>query len=759
VNAAPAPVGHARLRIRVTGAVQGVGFRPFVHALASRYALSGFVLNDQEGVVAEVEGASVNGFVAALRREPPPMARIDAVNVTRVAPRGCEGFAIRPSLAAGRAGTRGVPDAGTCEACLDDLFDQAGRFHLYPFVTCAHCGPRYTIMRGLPYDRANTSLSGFAPCAACAADYADPLGRRFHAETIACPACGPTLSHEVADIAAALRLGQIVAVKGVGGFHLMCDALNEAAVVALRRRKARPDKPFAVMVANSASVDLIAEPTSQERALLRQPAAPIVLLRARPGLPPALAPALGRIGVMLPCAPLQHLLFHALASRRPADGDRAAPQPLVLVATSANRRGEPLVIADEAALGLTDIADLIVTHDRPILARADDSVMAVIDGAPAFIRRARGFTPEPIELGEDGPAVLAVGGHLKTTLCVTRGRQAFLSPHLGDLTSAATIRLHEEAARRLLDDLGVTPALVACDRHPDYRSTLFAQTLGLPILQVQHHAAHLAATAAEHQVTGRILGLALDGHGWGDDGAAWGGELMLRDGASWRRIGGLRALPAPGGDAAARDPWRMGVAVLTVLGRAEEAARRFPDIALAGPLAHLMAADPDGPATSSLGRLFDAAAALLGICMRQTYEGQAAMALEAVAGPPQPLLGGYRLDGGALDFRPLMEKLLEPGLTPREGGALFHGTLVQGFAALVAEAAEAWGVDQIVLGGGCLINRTLAEGLARALRLRGLGARLPCLAPANDGGLALGQAALARAHLRGAAPPRWANGS
>jgi hydrogenase maturation protein HypF len=601
-------------------------------------------------------------------------------------------------------------------------------------------------MRRLPYDRGNTALSEFPPCAACAADYADLAGRRFHAETIACPACGPSLSHPLDEIAAALRGGRIVAVKGVGGFQLMCDAANEAAVAALRRRKRRPDKPFAVMVANTASLDLIAEPTHAERSLLGHTARPIVLVRARPGLAPSIAPGLGRIGVMLPCAPLQHLLFHALADRRETGGDRAAAQPVALVATSANRGGEPLAIDDEA-MALADIADLIVTHDRPILARTDDSVMAIIDGAPAFIRRARGFTPEPIDLGEDGPAVLAVGALLKTTVCATRGREAFLSQHIGDLGSAAAARWHADTACRLLDDLGVRPALVACDLHPDFASSRFAESLGLPVLRVQHHAAHLAAVAAEQALAGPLLGLALDGHGLGDDGRAWGGELMRREGAAWRRIGGLMPWPAPGGDRSARDPWRMGVAVLSVLGRGHEASARFPDVPLAGPLAQRLAADPDGPATSSLGRLFDAAAALLGLCLRQSHEGQAAMALEAVAGPPQPLLGGWRLEGGVLDFRPLMASLLRPALSPRDGAALFHGTVVQGLVALVAAAAQASGIDQVVLSGGCLINRTLAEGVAHGLRRRGLEPWLPRRAPAGDGGLALGQAALARAWL------------
>ncbi len=747
MSAASPSATQGRLRIRVTGAVQGVGFRPFVHALAARFALSGFVLNDQQGVVAEVEGGPLDDFLAALRRETPPLARIDGVEITPIRRRGASGFTIRRSRVCGPPRTRGVADAAICEACLDDLFDPASRFHLYPFVTCAHCGPRFTITRRLPYDRGNTALCGFPLCAACAADYADPAGRRFHAETIACPACGPKLSHPLEEVAAALLRGEIVALKGIGGFHLICDATSEAAVGALRERKGRPHKPFAVMVANAASVDLIAQPTPEERGLLSSSARPIVVLRARSGLAAMVAPGLDRIGVMLPCAPLQHLLFQALASRRARSEGRDAALPLVLVATSANRGGEPLATTDAEALALADIADLIVTHDRPILARADDSVMAVVDGAPTFVRRSRGYAPEPIDLAEDGPVVLAVGGHLKTTVCVARGREAFLSQHVGDLTTAASARFHEETVRRLLDDLGVTPALVVCDRHPDYRSTLFAERLGLTVLRVQHHAAHLAATAAEHRLAGPLLGLALDGHGYGDDGGAWGGELMRREGPLWRRIGGLRPLPAPGGDRAAREPWRMGVGVLTALGRGDEAARRFPGVALAGPLAEHLTTCPPGPSTSSLGRLFDAAAALLGLCLNQTHEAQAAMALEAIAGPLQTLVGGYALDGGALDLRPLMAQLLEPGLTARDGAALFHGTVAEGLAALVAEAAGACGPRRVVLGGGCLMNRTLAEALSRGLRRRGFEPWLPRRAPANDGGLALGQAALGRAHL------------
>jgi hydrogenase maturation protein HypF len=516
----------------------------------------------------------------------------------------------------------------------------------------------------------------------------------------------------------------------------------------LRRRKRRPDRPFAVMAANIASADRFARPTDQERALLADPARPIVLLAAGEGLAPSVAPGLGTVGMMLPGAPVHHLLFHALAGFPDGVAWLDAPLDIALVATSANTAGRPLIIDNEEAAELAGIADLVVTHDRSIVARADDSVMRLIDAAPAFIRRGRGFVPDPIDLGEDGPCVLAVGGHLKATVCVTRGRSAFLSAHVGDLTSPATVRVHEETARRLLERLGASPVLVACDGHPDYRSTLFAESLGLPLLRVQHHRAHLAATAAEHRLAGPLIGLALDGHGRGDDGGAWGGELMRRGaGAGWERIGHLAPLAMPGGDLAARDPWRMGVAALAALGRGDEAPARFPHVAIAGQVAAMLTADHSVPVTSSLGRLFDAAAALLGVREGQTYEGQAAMELESLAGETRSMPGGFAIEAGALDFRPLLSALLEPGLAPRDGAALFHGVVIEGLAEWIGRAAQAHGEARVMLGGGCLVNRVLADGLCEALRTRGLTPFLPRLAPASDGGLALGQAALARAHL------------
>ena len=747
MHAPPTPVPTARLRIRMRGAVQGVGFRPFIHRLAARHALSGFVLNDGEGVLLEVEGQAFRAFVAGLEAERPPLARLDDVEVSIIAPEGDRSFEIRDSIA-GAARTLVIPDAATCDACLEDLFDPSSRFYLYPFVTCTHCGPRFTITRRLPYDRAQTSMAAFPLCPACGRDYGDVSSRRFHAESIACPVCGPRLSHPIDTIVNAVKEGRIVALKGIGGFHLICDAANEATVTELRRRKAREQKPLAVMVANEASVDLIAAPTTGERVLLLHHERPIVLVRRRARLAPSIAPGLTRIGVMLPYAPVHHLLFHASAGSPMDPTWRRQPQPVALVATSANLCGEPLVIDDDdATKRLSGIADLIVTHDRPIVARADDSVMAIIDGAPAYLRRSRGFVPAPIDLGEEGPAVLAVGAHLKTTVTVTRGREAFVSQHVGDLDNAAAIRFHEETAHLLLAILDVTPEAVACDLHPDIHSSRFAEASGLPVIAVQHHAAHLASITAEHMMRGPVLGLALDGYGLGDDGGAWGGELMLIDGARWRRLGHLRPLALPGGERAAREPWRMGVAALASLGRIEDARLLFPDTPLAGPLAASLGRSPAAPTTTSMGRLFDAAAALLRPQTHQGYEGQAAMELEALVQQPRILPDGYRLDGDVLDFRPLLEALLSLRGDTRMGAELFHGTLIEGLAAWAAAAASSLGLAQIALGGGCFMNRVLAEGLAQALRERGLSPLMARAVPANDGGLSLGQARFARLTL------------
>jgi hydrogenase maturation protein HypF len=735
-----------RLRVRVRGSVQGVGFRPFVYGLARRYALDGFVANDAEGVLIEVEGAQLPQFLTALGRETPPLARVDAIETEAARATGERGFAIAGSRE-GQVTTRVAADAATCEHCLDDLFDPASRFHLYPFVNCTHCGPRYTITRRLPYDRRQTSMAGFAMCPDCARDYADPENRRFHAEPIACPRCGPQLSHPVEQVVAAIRAGKIVALKSLGGFHLLCDARNEAAVAALRRRKGRDAKPFAVMVTSPASLDLVADATPAERALLVTAERPIVLLGSRKTLAPSVAPGLARIGVMLPYTPLHHLLFNAaIGSPRGRAWQRDAVD-LVLVATSANPGGEPLVIDDaDAHRRLAGIADLIVSHDRPITVRADDSVMMLADGAPAFVRRARGEVPRPIPLARTVPPLLAVGGLLKNTVTVTRGNEAFVSQHIGDLDSAEGIRFFEQTVSHLLAILDVTPVAVAHDLHPDFPSTRFAEAFGRSTVPVQHHHAHVAAITAEHQIETPVLGLVLDGFGRGDDGGNWGGELLLADGAQFSRLGHLAPLALAGGDVAAREPWRMAAAVLHDLGRGDEIVARFADKPLAPRLAALLAAG-DLPTTTSAGRLFDAAAGLLGVCSVQHYEGQAAMQLEALVVEPRILEHGWRIADGMLDLTGLMQALAAPGFDPVLGAELFHGTLAGALADWASHAARAAGIATVALGGGCFLNRVLTEATAEALRARGLRPLIARALPPNDGGLSLGQAWIAACTL------------
>jgi hydrogenase maturation protein HypF len=726
-----------RLRLRVRGAVQGVGFRPFVHSLAHEFALGGFVRNDADGVLLEIEGARVAEFVSALRLRPPPMARIDCLE-TQAIPIKAEGVFTIEASAGGRTRTRIAADAAVCDACLADLFNPESRFYLYPFVNCTHCGPRYTLTRRLPYDRPQTSMAPFAMCEACARDYHDPANRRFHAQAIACPQCGPKLDAPVASVLALIHEGGVVALKGVGGFQLLCDARNEGAVARLRRRKSREAKPFAVMAADVAAAERIGVFGQNARALLLSSARPIVVVEKRQELAPSVAPGLSRIGVMLANTPLHHLLFHAAAADRPENAG------LALVATSANMSGEPLLVDDaEAGTKLAGVADLVVGYDREIVARADDSVVTVIAGAPAFLRRARGFVPEPIEVLEDGPDTLALGAHLKTTVTVTRGREAFVSTHIGSLDDVATIRFHEETMARLLDILDVRPELVACDLHPDMATTRRAEASGLPVFRVQHHAAHIAAIAAEHGVADPVLGVALDGYGYGDDGGSWGGELMLIEGGGWRRLGHLAPLPLPGGDRAARSPWRMGVAVLAHLRRGGETALRFPGAPLAPDVARL-AASPAVMQTTSLGRMFDAAAAILGVCLDQRYEGQAAMELEALCTAPRALPGGFSVQAGVLDLSPLFSHLLDARLSAREGADVFHGTLIEALAAWIGEAARELRQNWVALGGGCLMNAVLACGIADRLRNEGIEALLARKVPANDGGLSLGQAFLAR---------------
>lgn len=736
-----------RLRIRVRGRVQGVGFRPHVHALARRFGLTGWVLNDPQGVLIEVQGTAAADLVTALTAEAPPLARIDAVQCETIAPLpGEDSFSIHHSESAGAVATGIGPDATVCPACLAELFDPADRRYRYAFLNCTHCGPRYTITRRLPYDRPQTAMSGFTLCPDCLSEYQDPTDRRFHAQPTACPACGPRLSHPPEDILAALRDGKIVAIKGLGGFHLACDATRADAVERLRRVKQRNGKPFALMVANADSAGRHVRMDGDERAVLEGVARPIVLLRRRedaPELAPDIAPGLAWLGVMLPYTPLHYLLFHEAAGRPDGAGWLGEPQELTLVMTSANPGGEPLAIGnDEARERLDGIADLVVDHDRDIVIRADDSVVRKLAGAPAFLRRGRGHVPEPIRLARPVPPILAVGGHLKATVCVTRGDEAFLSQHIGDLDNAATLGFLEETVAHLLHILGVEPVAVAHDKHPDFQSTRFAERTGLPAIAVQHHHAHVAAVLAEHRVEGPALGLALDGFGLGEDGGSWGGEMLLVDGLRAERLGSLAPLAQPGGDVAARQPWRMAASALVRMGRADEIVPRFGGHGPAEGVLRMIERGINAPLTSSCGRWFDAACGLLGVRAVAGFEGEAPMALESLVRRPRVAEGAWRIENGELDLTPLLERLLSI-TDAAEGAELFHGTLAAALVDWTLPALRAHGLSRVVLSGGCLMNAVLAEELVAGFRVAGVEALLPRLAPANDGGLSLGQAWIA----------------
>jgi hydrogenase maturation protein HypF len=752
-------------RIRVTGLVQGVGFRPHVWRLARETGVAGWVRNDAGGVEIAAEGSveQLGRLAERLRREAPPLARVDAVTVCAAEPEGHDAFVIAES-AGGPVRTTIGHDTAVCPECRAEMLDPAGRRWRHAFITCTHCGPRYTVTRSLPYDRPQTSLAPFPFCSDCEREYQDPADRRFHAETTCCPVCGPRLqlldpgggamaSDPVAEALALLRAGAIVAIKGLGGYHLACDAANGRAVARLRERKQREEKPFAVMVANGASIAPYALAGSDELALLTARESPVVLLKKRPGCDlrlPGIAPGIGWLGVMLPYTPLQLLLFHEAAGRPAGTGWLAEAQPLALVMTSANPGGEPIVRDDAEALQrLAGIADAFLTHDRAIVGRCDDSVArAGAGGVPRFIRRARGWMPRPIRLPRPGPAVLALGGYLKNTVCLTRGDQAFLSAHVGDLDNAATCAFLEESVVRLTDLLEIEPAVVTCDRHPDFHSSRLAARLaaerGLPLVAVQHHQAHIAAVAAEHGIDCPLLGLALDGVGLGDDGGIWGGELLRLDGARHERLGHLRPLALPGGDRAAREPWRMAAAALHALNRQAEIGRCFPGAA-GEAVAAMLAKGFNCPPTSSAGRCFDAAAGLLGIKPVAAYEGQAAMLLEGLAesaGVAESLAGGWRLDGAVLDLLPLLAWVADQGDAAR-AAAVFHATLAAALAQWTVAAAETTGIGTVALGGGCFLNSVLSTALRARLEAAGLTVLEAAQAPPNDGGLSLGQAWIA----------------
>ncbi|MFC9926177.1 carbamoyltransferase HypF [Streptomyces sp. NPDC127190] len=766
---APA-TGLVRRRLTVRGTVQGVGFRPYVHRLAAELGLAGFVGNTGDGVILEVEGPAgeVDRFCTVLAEQPPPLATVTGVAGEELPATGDTApFAIRTTERAGGR-TQLPPDTATCADCLRELADPGDRRHRHPFITCTHCGPRFTIATAMPYDRAVTTMAGFPLCPACAREYGDPADRRFHAQPVACPDCGPRLTLVPADglgirpardaealtsARALLAAGRIVAVKGVGGYHLACDATDARAVATLRARKERGGKAFAVMCADLATVERIALLTDAERAELTGPRRPIVLLRGHTpadGLRLAgqVCPGSPHIGVMLPYTPVHTLLFGL-----PGD----PPGPRVLVMTSGNRSGEPIVTDDtEALTRLAGLADAWLSHDRPIASPCDDSLLRVRpDGTAQVLRRSRGYVPRPVRLPVPVPPVLAVGGDLKNALCLGEGEHAWFGPHIGDMGDLATLAAAERAERHLTGLTGVAPRLLAADRHPGYHSTAWARRRAgrLPLRLVQHHHAHVASAMAEHGLDGTspVIGVAFDGTGYGDDGTVWGGEVLLADYTGYRRFARLAPAPLPGGDAGVANPCRLALARLWAAGLPWEpwlpSVRACTDTetaVLRRQLERQLACVP----TSSMGRLFDAVASLVGVCHRAGYEAQAALELEAAATEARDAEAvaypfGFT-GGGELVYSPapMLEALLADqrrGTPAPVLAARFHRGVAGAVAEICRRARAATGLTTVALTGGVFANALLEEECAALLAADGLTVLLHRDVPPNDGGLALGQ--------------------
>ena len=786
---------EVRLRVRVTGLVQGVGFRPHVHRLATALGLAGHVGNDTEGVFAEVEGpaAALDEFLSRLVAQAPAAARIDGLDSAPVPATGRPGFAIVESR--GRAGARTFvsPDLATCDDCLAELFDPADRRARYPFINCTNCGPRFTITLRLPYDRPHTTMRGFALCDDCAAEYDDPTDRRFHAQPVACARCGPRLWFEgpgdstgrVATVEgtdaaltaaqAALARGEIVAIKGLGGYHLACDARSDAAVERLRVRKQRLEKPFAVMVRDVAVADTLAELGGAERRLLASVQRPIVLVHRRTGagLSPLVAPGNPRVGVLLPYTPLHHLLFAPVPGAAPG---RPAP-PDVLVMTSGNLTDEPICFEDaDARRRLGAIADAWLVHDRPIHVPCDDSVLQLDTetGEELPLRRSRGYAPLPVRLPFAAPPTLAVGGELKNAFCLAAGRDAFMSQHIGDMGSLETWAAFERSHRQIAGLYGIDALVVAADTHPGYQTTRWAEeatrdpgpgpVAGPPALaEVQHHHAHIAAVMAEHGVpsTDRIIGLACDGTGYGDDGTIWGGEILVAAYRAFERAGSLAPVPMPGGDAAVRRPCRVALAHLWAAG-IEWADDLAPVEATSADERAVLARQLDSGvgtvATTSMGRLFDAVSSLIGLRHDATYEAQAAMELqwaaEATLGRAPESTRTYRFGLTEADGRTLMDPgpVLHALVADRRAGVA-PGVMAAGFhvavACVLADAATCvrgrTGIDTVALSGGVFQNTLLLALARRVLDARGFDVLTHRQVPPNDGGLALGQVVVAAA--------------
>jgi hydrogenase maturation protein HypF len=768
-----ARAGRVRRRFTVSGLVQGVGFRPFAYAAAAALALAGSVANTADGVVIEVEGDpdAVAEYGRRLRADAPPLALVTDVRETELDVRGGTGFTIAASHGDGPARTLASPDVATCPDCLRELRDPADRRHRHPFLTCTNCGPRFTVITGLPYDRAATTMAGFPMCAACRAEYDDPADRRFHAQPIACPDCGPRLELHTGGTAPAhgedalrgarelLAAGRIVAVKGLGGYHLACDARNAAAVAELRRRKRRGGKPFAVMVADLDAARRLVTLTPAEEDLLTGIRRPIVLLPRRPGtgLAGAVAPDNPDLGLMLPYTPLHVLLFGL-------PGDPPGPDALVL--TSGNLAGEPIVTDDaEALTRLAPLVDAWLRHDRGIGVPCDDSVSRHVAGAELPVRRSRGYAPLPLALPFDVPPMLAAGADLKNTCALARGRYAWVSQHIGDMDDASTVDALTRTAEHLARLTGVRAEMLVADRHPGYRSADWARAHadGRPVRLVQHHHAHIASVLAEHGVgpDEQVIGIAFDGTGFGDDGAVWGGEVLVASYRAYRRVAHLGYVPLAGGDASVRRPYRMALSHLRAAGVRWQP--DLPAVAACPPaerdvLAHQLETGLGCVPTSSMGRLFDAVSSLAGLRHHADYEAEAAIVLEGHArraGASDAYEFGLT-DPGTADPGPVIRAVagdVRAGVDPAVIAARFHHAVTELIAALAERCRERTGLDVVALGGGVFQNALLIDAAGRALRERGFTVLRPRLLPPNDGGIALGQLVVAASGPGKGEPP------
>jgi hydrogenase maturation protein HypF len=752
-----------RVRARVEGTVQGVGYRPFVYRVAHELGIAGWVLNDERGVLVEAEGPpeAVAAFVARLSADAPPLATVGAVTVEDVEATGEAGFAIAASARGGAATAPVTPDSATCDDCLAELADPADRRHRYPFLNCTNCGPRFTIVTGIPYDRPATTMAAFTMCAACQAEYDDPADRRFHAQPNACPACGPRarlLERDGTEVAAAddavraavadLLAGKVLAIKGLGGYHLACRADDEQVVVALRARKRREGRPFALLVADLEAARALIEIGPAEEALLTSRERPIVLATRRPDAPvaPSVAPAVPELGVMLPYTPLHHLL--------------AQDAGVALVMTSGNVSDEPIVFLDEDLPRLDTIADRLLVHNRPIATRTDDSVARAVRGGPLMLRRSRGYVPASLTLPiacEVG--ILGAGAEQKNAFCLAADTRAWPSHHIGDIKNYETLQSLRDGAAHFERLFEVIPQVVAHDLHPDYLSTRYAlerEEEGLLLMGVQHHHAHLAATLAEHGETGPAVGAIFDGTGYGTDGTVWGGELLVGGLASYERVGRLVTAKMPGGERAIAEPWRMACSWLTQMRAPLPPA--FADIEQNrwNMVARMSMTGMGSPATSSAGRLFDTVAALCGVRLEVSYEGQAAIEFEALADPaggdpyPFPMEAREMI---VLNPRPTLMAVLADiaaGVPVATISARFHQTMAQATSEACVIAARRADLGTVVLSGGVFQNKLLLGLTAGALEDAGMRVLTPRLLPPNDGQIAYGQVAVAAAQLAAA---------